>query len=88
VLASQVHSTIKACNENLHEHVAGIVISNDVSARDVQIPQIQFFKGNSYRTFCPAGPVLCLLNPEDWQMFSSCMLRQVSPTGRGRQPGV
>ncbi|MFW2012597.1 fumarylacetoacetate hydrolase family protein [Acinetobacter bereziniae] len=48
--------------ENLHEYIAGICIGNDVSARDIQIPQMQFYKGKSYRTFCPLGPVLCLLS--------------------------
>lgn len=45
--------------------VAGIVIVNDYSARDVQIPETQFYKGKSYRTFGPVGPRLCLLAPED-----------------------
>lgn len=51
--------------ENVHEFVAGICIGNDVSARDIQIPQMQFHKGKSYRSFCPLGPVLCLLDKED-----------------------
>lgn len=51
--------------DNIHELVAGIVMANDISARDIQIPQMQFFKGKSYRTFCPTGPVLCLLEAED-----------------------
>ena len=50
---------------NLHEYVAGIVIVNDYSARDIQIPQMQFYKGKSYRTFGPIGPYLCLLAPRD-----------------------
>jgi 2-keto-4-pentenoate hydratase/2-oxohepta-3-ene-1,7-dioic acid hydratase in catechol pathway len=32
-----------------------------ISARDVQIPQMQFFKGKSYRGFCPLGPHLAVL---------------------------
>ena len=52
-------------DENLHEFVAGIVIVNDYSARDVQIPQMQFYKGKSFRTFGPVGPYLCLLEPSD-----------------------
>ena len=47
------------------EFVAGLVIVNDYSARDVQIPQMQFYKGKSYRTFGPVGPYLCLLEPQD-----------------------
>jgi 2-keto-4-pentenoate hydratase/2-oxohepta-3-ene-1,7-dioic acid hydratase in catechol pathway len=52
-------------DENLHEFVAGIVIVNDYSARDVQIPQMQFYKGKSFRSFGPVGPYLCLLEPGD-----------------------
>ena len=48
-----------------HEFVAGICIGNDISARDVQIPQMQFHKGKSYRTFCPLGPVLCILAKDE-----------------------
>jgi len=51
--------------ENLSEYIGGIVIANDVSARDVQIPETQFFKGKSYRTFCPVGPYLCLLDHDN-----------------------
>ena len=36
---------------------SAIAIANDFSARDVQLPQTQFFKGKSYRGFCPLGPV-------------------------------
>lgn len=50
---------------NIHELVAGIIIANDLSARDKQIPQMQFFKGKSYKNFCPLGPILCLLEKED-----------------------
>lgn len=50
---------------NLHEFIAGIVIVNDYSARDVQIPEMQFYKGKSFRTFGPVGPRLCLLQRED-----------------------
>ncbi len=46
--------------------VAGVVVANDVSARDVQVPQGQWFKGKSFRTFCPVGPYLVLLDPDDF----------------------
>jgi 2-keto-4-pentenoate hydratase/2-oxohepta-3-ene-1,7-dioic acid hydratase in catechol pathway len=51
--------------DNLHEYVAGVVIVNDVSARDVQLPQMQFYKGKSFRTFGPVGPYLCLLDRDE-----------------------
>lgn len=63
VIGREITGPVKVTNENLHEYVAGVVISNDVSARDVQIPQQQWFKGKSYRTFCPVGPFLYLLSP-------------------------
>lgn len=49
----------------LPRFVAGLVVANDVSARDVQLPQTQFYKGKSYRTFCPAGPVLFVPEPAE-----------------------
>ena len=49
---------------DLGEAVAGIVLCNDVSARDTMFGTtfLQWFRGKSYRTFCPAGPVLWLLD--------------------------
>lgn len=52
--------------DNLAEFIAGIVISNDISARDVQISQLQWMKGKSYRTFCPVGPYLTILTKEEF----------------------
>ncbi|KVE28731.1 fumarylacetoacetate hydrolase [Burkholderia singularis] len=57
------HQTIT--DANLHEYLAGVVIVNDYSARDVQIPEMQFYKGKSYRTFGPVGPYLCMLDARD-----------------------
>lgn len=65
VLGKNTHDAVQVTAENLHEYVAGICIANDVSARDVQIPQMQFFKGKSYRTFCPLGPVFLLLDRDE-----------------------
>ena len=65
VIGTSITGRTKITEANLAEYVAGIVISNDVSARDVQIPQNQWFKGKSYRTFCPTGPYLYLFERED-----------------------
>jgi 2-keto-4-pentenoate hydratase/2-oxohepta-3-ene-1,7-dioic acid hydratase in catechol pathway len=51
--------------DTLHEYVFGMTIANDVSARDVQLPQTQFFKGKSYRGFCPLGPYLAVLEKSE-----------------------
>ncbi len=69
---------------NLHDYVAGITIVNDVSARDVQIPQSQFYKGKSYRTFGPVGPWLCLLDADDMQRLGALELH-LTVNGATRQ---
>lgn len=65
VLKKDVTQKVVVTDANLGDFVAGLVIVNDYSARDVQIPQMQFYKGKSYRTFGPVGPYLCLLEAED-----------------------
>ncbi|AHG01332.1 5-oxopent-3-ene-1,2,5-tricarboxylate decarboxylase (plasmid) [Halostagnicola larsenii XH-48] len=40
------------------EYVAGYTVVNDVSARDAQFEDGQFFRGKSYDTFAPMGPAL------------------------------
>lgn len=74
VLGKRTDSAVTVTEGNLHEYVAGICIGNDISARDVQIPQMQFHKGKSYRTFCPLGPVLCLLEPEEMHYLHELQL--------------
>ncbi|MEQ3725511.1 fumarylacetoacetate hydrolase family protein [Alcanivorax sp.] len=65
VIGKKTTGPVEVNNSNLHEFVAGICIGNDISARDIQIPQMQFHKGKSYRTFCPLGPVLCILDKDE-----------------------
>ena len=50
--------------DTLGAAVAGLVLCNDVSARDTMFGTsfLQWFRGKSYRTFCPAGPALLLLD--------------------------
>lgn len=55
--------------DKLDQVLAGVTIVNDVSARDIQLPQGQFYKGKSYRTFGPVGPMLVLLEPEEWRRW-------------------
>jgi 2-keto-4-pentenoate hydratase/2-oxohepta-3-ene-1,7-dioic acid hydratase in catechol pathway len=62
VLRRSIRSPVQVSDSNLHEYVAGAVIVNDYSARDIQIPELQFSKGKSFRTFGPVGPYLTLLD--------------------------
>jgi 2-keto-4-pentenoate hydratase/2-oxohepta-3-ene-1,7-dioic acid hydratase in catechol pathway len=44
--------------ENAMEAVAGYVVANDVSARDLQFADGQWTRGKSPDTFCPVGPLV------------------------------
>ncbi|MGW6929391.1 fumarylacetoacetate hydrolase family protein [Lentzea sp. NPDC054927] len=55
--------------------IAGLVITNDVSARDLQLPKTQFYESKSYPTFTPTGPVLLLLDPGELDRFTDLRLR-------------
>ncbi|HJW46022.1 MAG TPA: fumarylacetoacetate hydrolase family protein [Lysobacter sp.] len=77
VLKRSIHGRKTITDLDLHEYVAGLVIVNDYSARDVQIPQMQFYKGKSFRTFGPVGPYLCLLEPSDFPRLRSLQLKLV-----------
>ena len=70
--------------DSLHEVLAGVTIVNDVSARDVQLPQTQFYKGKSYRTFGPTGPVLLLLDAAEWKRWPELRMR-LTVNGKARQ---
>lgn len=71
----------------LHEWLAGVTIVNDVSARDVQLPQAQFYKGKSYRTFGPAGPFLVLLGVAEWRRWPELRMR-LQVNGQLRQESL
>ncbi|MGC9994771.1 MAG: fumarylacetoacetate hydrolase family protein [Terriglobia bacterium] len=45
------------------EHIAGYTILNDVSARDLQIGDKQWFRGKSCDTFAPLGP--CIVTKDE-----------------------
>jgi 2-keto-4-pentenoate hydratase/2-oxohepta-3-ene-1,7-dioic acid hydratase in catechol pathway len=74
VLKRDVTSRETVTDENLHDYIAGVVIVNDYSARDIQIPQMQFYKGKSYRTFGPVGPYLCLLERDEMPKLKELVL--------------
>lgn len=84
VLGCRTRGAVRVTANDLADYVAGICIGNDVSARDVQIPQMQFHKGKSYRTFCPLGPVLALLAPDEMHYLDE-MLLTLTVDGERRQ---
>jgi len=70
--------------ENLADYVAGLVVTNDISARDVQLPKTQFYEGKSYPTFTPVGPCLVLVDADELKQFTDLRLR-LSVNGQVRQ---
>lgn len=70
--------------QDLPRYVAGLVLTNDVSARDVQLTKTQFYESKSYPTFTPTGPYLTLLEPEDFAHLLNLRLR-LSVNGVSRQ---
>ena len=46
-----------------YDHVAGFCVMNDVSGRDAQFGDGQWFRGKSFDTFAPLGP--CLVTREE-----------------------
>jgi 2-keto-4-pentenoate hydratase/2-oxohepta-3-ene-1,7-dioic acid hydratase in catechol pathway len=58
--------------EKAMAHVAGVTVMNDVSGRQAQFADSQWFRGKSFDTFAPLGPALVTLdeigNPHDLRL--------------------
>lgn len=74
VFGKRIDSLSKPTRENASQSIAAFFMANDVSARDVQLPQLQWYKGKSYRTFLPAGPMLAVLEPGDFELLENLKL--------------
>src|ERR1700754_2959200 len=72
---------------NLADFVVGLVVTNDISARDVQLTKQQFFESKSYPSFTPVGPALVLVDAEELKRFGELRLR-LSVNGEVRQDMV
>ncbi|MEI7717367.1 MAG: fumarylacetoacetate hydrolase family protein, partial [Mycobacterium sp.] len=69
---------------NLSDCIAGLVIANDISARDIQLLQTQFYEAKSYPSFTPIGPALVLIDADELRRFGDLRLR-LSVNGQERQ---
>ena len=58
-----------------------------MSARDIQLPQTQFYEAKSYPTFTPVGPELVLLDAAELARFGDLRLT-LSVSGDERQNSV
>lgn len=84
VIGSTIPVGTSISEANLGDLIAGLVVTNDVSARDVQLPQTQFYEAKSYPTFTPVGPELVLLSADELNRFGDLRLR-LSVNGDERQ---
>jgi 2-keto-4-pentenoate hydratase/2-oxohepta-3-ene-1,7-dioic acid hydratase in catechol pathway len=75
VIARDIPVGTNVSESNLSDFVAGLVVTNDVSARDIQLPQTQFYEAKSYPTFTPAGPALVLVDADELKRFGHLRLR-------------
>ena len=58
-LAVVIGKTCKRVSrDNAMDYIAGFSVMNDVSARDIQFGDAQWFRGKSFDTFAPMGPAL------------------------------
>lgn len=75
VMGRELHVGDMVTERTLPEYVAGLVVANDVSARDVQLTKGQFYESKSYPTFTPLGPYLVLLDRDDFAHLANLRLR-------------
>ncbi len=75
VLGREIPVGMAITEDNLADYVAGLVVTNDISARDVQLPKTQFYEAKSYPTFTPVGPVLVLLDADELERFTDLRLK-------------
>lgn len=59
--------------EEAERHVFGYTIVNDVTARDIQARQRQYFLSKSLDGFCPMGP--CIVTPDEVESADNLRLR-------------
>jgi 2-keto-4-pentenoate hydratase/2-oxohepta-3-ene-1,7-dioic acid hydratase in catechol pathway len=87
VLGKAISGPVTVTDEDLPDYIGAFVVANDVSARDVQLPQGQWYKGKSYPTFCPVGPYLCVPDAQEARRWRDLRLT-LSVNGSVRQSGL
>jgi 2-keto-4-pentenoate hydratase/2-oxohepta-3-ene-1,7-dioic acid hydratase in catechol pathway len=87
VIGRDVPVGTRITTENLADYVCGLAVTNDVSARDVQLTKTQFYESKSYPTFTPVGPALVLLDTDELNRFGELRL-QLRVNGELRQDSI
>jgi 2-keto-4-pentenoate hydratase/2-oxohepta-3-ene-1,7-dioic acid hydratase in catechol pathway len=84
VLGADLPAGTTVTEEGLARYVAALVVTNDISARQIQLTTTQFYESKSYPTFTPAGPWLTLVDASDLAELGSLRLT-LSVNGQVRQ---
>ena len=87
VIGADLPVGTEVTQEMLHHYVAALVLTNDVSARQIQLVKTQFYEAKSYPTFTPAGPWLALVGAADLARLGSLRLT-LSVNGEIRQDAL
>lgn len=84
VIGAPIPVGTRITDANIADYVAGLVLTKDVSAREVQLTKGQFYESKSYPTFTPTGPRLTLLERDEFLRLLDLRL-QLSVDGVLRQ---
>jgi 2-keto-4-pentenoate hydratase/2-oxohepta-3-ene-1,7-dioic acid hydratase in catechol pathway len=87
VIGREIPVGTEISETDLPHYIAGLVVTNDVSARDIQLPKTQFYESKSYPTFTPVGPALVLLDADELKRFGDLRL-QLRVNGELRQDAI
>ncbi|MFD3747364.1 fumarylacetoacetate hydrolase family protein [Nocardia sp. NPDC058633] len=66
VIGAEIPLGTTVTEDNIAQYVAGLVVTNDVSAREIQLTRTQVYESKSYPTFTPVGPRLVLLDQDEF----------------------
>src|SRR6185437_15810629 len=75
VIGRDIRVGTELSESNVADFIAGLVVTNDVSARDVQLTKTHFYEAKSYPTFTPVGPALVLLDADELKRFGDLRLQ-------------
>lgn len=67
VIGRDISAPTQVSDRTLLDYVAGLVIANDVSPREAMLRAEagQWYRGKSYRSMCPLGPYIYILDSAD-----------------------
>jgi 2-keto-4-pentenoate hydratase/2-oxohepta-3-ene-1,7-dioic acid hydratase in catechol pathway len=84
VIGADLPVSTTVTDASLARYVAALVVTDDISARQIQLTKSQFYEAKSYPTFTPAGPWLTLVDAADLAELDSLRLT-LSVNGQVRQ---